>query len=102
MATKTTTRKTSTTNQTDLVKALESQIEGLQSDVHALMKAVSDKGESKMDQAAEAVSETTQKTADLANEEMEQIRTYIKKQPLKSVGLALGAGIAIALLSSRG
>lgn len=102
MATKTTTRKTSTTNQTDLVKALESQIEGLQSDVHALMKAVSDKGESKMDQAAEAVSETTQKTAYLANEEMEQIRTYIKKQPLKSVGLALGAGIAIALLSSRG
>lgn len=99
MAAKTTTAKTSTTSQADLVKALESQIEGLQSDVHALMKAVTDKGESKLEQASDAVSETTHKTAELANEEVEQVRSYIKKQPIKSVSLALGAGIALALLS---
>ncbi|WP_424982580.1 DUF883 family protein [Maritalea sp. S77] len=104
MATKATNQNSTSTNQADLVKALESQIEGLQSDVHALMKAVTEKGESKLDQAAEAVSETSQKTADFANEEVEQVRNYIKKQPLKSVGIALGAGMALALLSrgSRG
>ncbi|WP_027834692.1 DUF883 family protein [Maritalea myrionectae] len=99
MATKATTAKTNPNNETDLVKALESQIEGLQSDVHALMKAVTERGESKLDQASDAVSDTTQKTAEFANEEVEHVRDYIKKQPIKSVGLALGAGIALALLA---
>ncbi|MCF4099186.1 hypothetical protein [Maritalea mediterranea] len=102
MATKTTSRTANANDQTDLVKALEAQIEGLQSDVHALMKAVTEKGESKMEKAAETVSETSQKTAELANEEVEQVRDYIKKQPLKSVGLALGAGVLLALLSRGG
>ncbi len=99
MATKGTTAKTNPNDQSELVNTLEAQIEGLQSDVHALMKAVSDRGEKRLDKAADAVSETSHKTAELAQEELDQIRDYIKKQPIKSVGLALGAGVALALLS---
>jgi len=102
MATRTSNKRSSNTkNQPDVVENLEKQIESLQSDVHALLKAVngSDKQPGIVETAQEAIAETSQKTADEAAQELAKVENLIKEQPLKSVAIALGAGAAIALLA---
>ncbi|GLQ15939.1 hypothetical protein [Maritalea porphyrae] len=102
MATRTSNKRSSNTkNQPDVVENLEKQIESLQSDVHALLKAVngSDNQPGIVETAQEAIAETSQKTADEAAQELAKVENLIKEQPLKSVAIALGAGAAIALLA---
>jgi ElaB/YqjD/DUF883 family membrane-anchored ribosome-binding protein len=103
MATRTTKTQNKDNDQSDLIANLQSQIESLQSDVHALIKSVTNDNEPKnmFDNASEAIAQTTQKSAEEAAKEVERVENLIKEQPLKSVALALGAGVALALLARR-
>lgn len=103
MATRTTKTQNNNNDQSALVENLQSQIESLQSDVHALIKSVTNENEAKnlLENAGEAIAETTQKSAAEAAKEVERFENIIKDQPLKSVALALGAGVALALLARR-
>lgn len=103
MATRTTKTQSKNSDQSELIENLQSQIESLQSDVHALIKSVTNDNDAKnlFENAGEAIAHTTQKSAEEAAKEVERFENIIKDQPLKSVALALGAGVALALLARR-
>ncbi len=58
-------------------------------------------GAEKYEEIREAVSERVTTLNDSSQEQIQRAETYIKDKPLKSVGIAFAAGLALSMLLGR-